>query len=170
MTTLKEDKKWYAIRTRNRSEKWVVKQLTELGVEAWIPLKWSVKKYPGRTRKTQVPLIHGYAFVFIPKSDNVLVLEVDGVFNFVRFGNNIPAVPAGQIELLKHITGENIHVEMTDSLMDKGDQVEIIAGELTGLVGELVEFKGKHRVLIRLENIGLSFLFEVPRTKLRKKE
>ena len=34
------------------------------------------------------------------------------------------------------------------------------------MAGELIEFKGKNRVLLRLENIGLSFLFEAPKDKL----
>ncbi len=169
MTTLDDSTQWYAIRTRNRSEKWVVQQLDEKAVDAWIPLRWSVKKYPGRVRKTQIPLIYGYVFVHIDRNDYVKVLEAEGVFDFVRFNREIPVVPSEQIDLLKFITGENIEVEMTDSVMEKGDQVEIIGGELTGLFGELVEFKGKHRVLMRMENVGLSFFIEVPKEKLRKK-
>ena len=161
---------WYAVRTRNRSEKWVVKQLEEKGVESWIPLKWSVKKYPGRTRRTQIPLIYGYVFVYINKEEYVKVLEVEGVFGFVRFNQEIPTVPEEQIELLKFVTGENMEVEMTDQVMEKGDQVEIIGGELTGLSGELVEFKGKHKILMHMENVGLSFFIEVPKKRLRKKD
>lgn len=170
MRMLHDQKHWYAIRTRHRSEKWVVEQLEEKGVEAWIPLKWSVKKYPGRIRKTQIPLIYGYAFVHIAQEHYVKVLEAEGVFGFVRFENEIPTVPSGQIELLKFITGENMDVEMTDTPMEKGDKVELIGGELTGLSGELVEFKGKNRVLMRMENVGLSFFIEVPKGNLRKKE
>lgn len=171
MALLDDKKHWYAVRTRNRSEKWVVQQLHDKDVEAWIPLKWSIKKYPGRVRKTQIPLIYGYVFVFIDQREYVQVLEAEGVFEFVRFNQQIPTIPSDQIELLKYITGENqtLKVQMTDSVMERGDQVEIIGGELTGLSGELIEFKGKHRVLMRMENVGLSFFIEVPKEKLRKK-
>lgn len=169
MNKLDDTQYWYAVRTRTRSEKWVIQQLLEHKIECWIPLKWSIRKYPGRIRKTQIPLINGYVFVYINRSQYVKVLETDGVFGFVQFASDIPTIPTEQIELLKYITGENMNVEMTDQVMEKGDLVEIIGGELTGLSGELVEFKGKHRVLMRMENVGLSFFLEVPRNKLRKK-
>ncbi len=169
MIKLEERQQWYAVRTRNKSEKWVIQQLKEKEVEGWIPLKWSIKKYPGRIRKTRIPLIYGYVFVFVGQDEYVRVLETDGVFGFVRFADQIPAIPDGQIELLKFITGENLDVEMTDAVLEPGDQVEIIGGELTGISGELVEFKGKHRVLMRIDKVGLSFLIEVPKSKLRAK-
>ena len=169
MITQDESFNWYAVRTRSRSEKWVVRQLEEKNIESWIPLKWSVRKYPGRVRKTQIPLINGYVFVHITPDKFARILETEGVFGFVQFASEIPTVPTGQIELLKYITGENMEITMTDQVMERGDQVEIIGGELTGLSGELVEFKGKHRVLMRMENVGLSFFIEVPRARLRKK-
>jgi len=170
MKLLDDQKHWYAIRTRNRSEKWVIEQLEEKGVESWIPLKWSIKKYPGRIRKTQVPLIYGYVFVHITQDHYIKVLSTEGVFGFVRFDDEIPTIPTEQIELLKFITGENMDVKMVDTPIEKGDLVEFIGGELTGLSGELIEFKGKHRVLMRMENVGLSFFIEVPKGNLRKKE
>lgn len=164
-----ESVNWYAVRTRTRSEKWVVRQLEEKEIESWIPLRWSVRKYPGRIRKTQIPLINGYVFVRTSSDRFARVLETEGVFGFVQFANEIPTVPSEQIELLKFITGENMEITMTDQVMERGDQVEIIGGELTGLSGELIEFKGKNRVLMRMENVGLSFFIEVPKARLRKK-
>lgn len=168
MIRLDDKPHWYAVRVRTKSEKWVIQQLEKKGVEGWIPLKWSVRKYPGRIRKTQIPLIHGYVFVRIGQADYIKVLEIDGVFEFVRFKHEVPTIPDEQIELLKFVTGENMGVLMTDEALEAGDKIEIIGGELTGLTGELVEFKGKHRVLMRMENVGISFFIEVPRNKLRK--
>ncbi len=168
MIRLDDEPHWYAVRVRTKSEKWVIQQLEKKGVEGWIPLKWSVRKYPGRIRKTQIPLIHGYVFVRIGQADYIKVLEIDGVFEFVRFKHEVPTIPDEQIELLKFVTGENMGVLMTDEALEAGDKIEIIGGELTGLTGELVEFKGKHRVLMRMENVGISFFIEVPRNKLRK--
>lgn len=168
MIRLEDSPHWYAVRVRTKSEKWVVQQLDKKGVESWIPLKWSVRKYPGRIRKTQIPLIRGYIFVKIGQEEYVKVLEVDGVFEFVRFANEVPTIPDEQIELLKYVTGENMDVIMTDEVLAPGDKIEIIGGELTGLEGELVEFKGKHRILMRMDNVGLSFFIEAPRNRLRK--
>src|SRR5690606_22330020 len=151
------------------TELWVMQQLEEREVERRIPLNWSVKKCPSRLRNTRLPLIYGYVIVFVGHVEYVRVLSTAGVFGFVRFADQIPVIPDGQIELWKFITGENLDVEMTDVVLEPGDQVEIIGGELTGISGELVEFKGKHRVLMRIDKVGLSFLIEVPKSKLRAK-
>lgn len=34
---------WFAVRTRPRSEKWVLKQLANAGIEAWIPVNPSAQ-------------------------------------------------------------------------------------------------------------------------------
>ena len=46
----------------------------------------------------------------------------------------------------------------------KGAPVQITKGTLMGLYGECIEIKGKHRVLIRVKNLGLEFVLHVPLT------
>lgn len=162
------ENKWFAIRTRAKSEKWVVRHLHNKGIEAWVPLRTEVKKYPGRTRRTVKPLIHGYVFTKINKEQYITVLETENVYDFVRFGKTIPFIPNEQIDLLKYVAGEIKNPVITDKVIKQGDKVEVVSGDLTGLQGELVRFKGKKRVVVRLENIGLSLLIEVPVDRLLK--
>lgn len=160
------NERWFAIRTRTKSEKWVIRQLQNKNIEAWVPLKTEVKKYPGRVRRTEKPMIYGYAFVRVSHQDYIHVLQTENVYDFVRFENTIPSIPDSQIELLKYVAGEIENPLITEEPIQKGDKVEVISGDLTGLRGDLVEFKGKKRVVVRLDNVGLSLLLEVPKDRL----
>ena len=59
------EKKWYAIYTRNKRQKMVLKQLTEKGVEAYLPLSTHKRVYTRKIKIIQLPLISCYVFVKI---------------------------------------------------------------------------------------------------------
>jgi transcription antitermination factor NusG len=50
----------------------------------------------------------------------------------------------------------------------EGDEVEIVAGQLTGLKGRLMEWRGKNRVGIRMAHFQHTMIIEVPLNTLRK--
>ena len=49
----------------------------------------------------------------------------------------------------------------------KGDQVEIFRGSLQGLLGQLVDVKGKQKVRIEIESIGQSIILTIPKSYLK---
>ena len=50
----------------------------------------------------------------------------------------------------------------------RGDKVEIIGGQLTGLKGILVNLEGKKHFVIELENLGYAMRMQVDPQYLRK--
>ena len=48
------------------------------------------------------------------------------------------------------------------------DEVEIIAGNLSGMKGELIEVQGKNKVLIELSHLGYTLKIELPPSYLRR--
>ena len=61
----------------------------------------------------------------------------------------------------------DIAVEVTIDQLKQGQLVEIIAGPLLGMKGELIEFQGKHKVALRIPQIGCTVLIESPNQNLR---
>lgn len=45
-------------------------------------------------------------------------------------------------------------VEFSQEDLSVGTPVEITKGDLLGLVGELVEIKGRHKVAVRIQGLG----------------
>ncbi|MEO1714090.1 MAG: hypothetical protein AAFU60_12225 [Bacteroidota bacterium] len=52
--------------------------------------------------------------------------------------------------------------------LERGDRVELIAGNLTGLQGTLIDARDKQQVVIDLERMGYSLRISVDKNLLRK--
>ncbi|MBK6931243.1 MAG: transcription termination/antitermination NusG family protein [Saprospirales bacterium] len=98
------ERRWFAVYTRARSEKWVQRALTKKGIYAYVPLQRLYRRYTRSTRLTEKPLIPGYVFVHINWPDYIPVLETEHVAGFVRFSKNLIAIPGPEIVLLRRIT------------------------------------------------------------------
>lgn len=161
-------KKWYAVITGPRQEKYVIKQLKKKGIEAWAPLLRKIRKYKTKTRIVEKPLISRYIFVNIVRDNYVPVLEENLVYGFLHTNGRIYPVKDEEIDILRKVSGENVNAKTTSEKLTKGDEVEIIYGDLTGLRGEVIEFKGKRYVGVALESLGMHMLVEVPLESIQK--
>lgn len=160
--------RWFAVRTRFKSEKLAQKQLKSKSIETYLPIRTLVRKYSRKLRQVEMPLIHSFVFVRIIKSQYVPVLETEYVSSFLKFGNNILSIPDEQINMLRRLLGENIDIEVTEEKFHKGDWVEVTHGPLMGLRGRLVNIQGKERVLVEIMNSGFSIHMEIENNLLHK--
>jgi transcription antitermination factor NusG len=163
-----KEPRWFAIRTRFKSEKLAYKQLNMKEVEAYLPIRSMTRKYNRKLRKVEMPLINSFVFVRIVKAQYVPVLETEYVSSFLKFGNNILCIPDEQIKLLRRLLGEDIDIEVTEEKFSKGDWVEVTHGALMGLKGRLVNIQGKERVLVEIMNSGFSIHMEMDNNLLHK--
>lgn len=161
------EERWFAVYTKYKCEKYVVEQLTKKGIGAYVPLITKVKIYSSRIKKHEIPLINCYVFVKIKKSQYVSVLETEYVMSFIKQRKNIISIPEIEIDLLKRIVGEIESVEVGTITMQEGDDVEIIAGDLTGIKGKLLENSGKNKFIVQLTTIGLQLIMTIDKSNLR---
>lgn len=152
-----KETRWFAVYTKFRSEKFVTQQLRKRGVETYLPLITSTKRYKSKTRVTELPLINHYVFVKIKKEEYVSVLSTPGVVSFLKLGKGLVSVPEEEIQVLKRIVGENISLTLEDWIPYPGDEVEIIAGNLTGLKGYLVSQENNKNFVVQLSSLGLQY-------------
>lgn len=166
----REEKKWFAVKTKYKAEKHVVQQLNYRNVNAYIPLVNRTKRYGKKVKFSEIPLIYNYVFVCINRSNYVTVLEQQYVFEFVKQGKHLISIPEFEIEILKKIVGDEYKAILAESHFSIGDIVEVIGGNLTGLTGRLITNNNKQNMLVELENIGYQFQIEIDTNLLVKKE
>ncbi|HET9571903.1 MAG TPA: UpxY family transcription antiterminator [Bacteroidales bacterium] len=164
------EKHWYALYTAPRAEKKVSERFTEAGIEHYLPLQTVKRKWSDRIKEVIVPVIHGYIFVRIAETEFRNVLSIYGAISFVReFYKPVP-IPDPQIQRLRFMCDfSDEPVEFSLEEFTPGITVTICKGPLQGLMGELIEVKGKHKVVIRLEKFGCA-LTTVPLSFIKTME
>src|SRR5665213_1623011 len=96
---------WFAIRTRPRHEKAVVKQLEFTRVETFLPLCTEMRSWSDRRKEVDFPLFPGYVFVRFANCSHtrLSVFQARGVIGFVGPNNKATAIPTPQIEALRSL-------------------------------------------------------------------
>src|ERR1700739_3959425 len=80
---LYETPHWYAVYTCAKREKLVASQFALRGVEHFLPLYQTVRRWSDRRVKLQLPLFPGYLFVFTALRNRLPILTVPGVVRLV---------------------------------------------------------------------------------------
>lgn len=154
--------RWFAVRTRSKSEKFVKRMLEKKGVLAYLPLQQFMRKYSRSKRLVEKPLINCYVFVQITQGQYVPVLETENVTGFVKFNKDLIAIPEAEIDIIRRVTlEEGLDVSAEAGSFEAGEWVEITAGTLIGLKGRIVKKEGKRNFQIELGSLGLSLYISV---------
>jgi len=162
------EKHWYALYTAPRAEKKVSERFTDAGIEHYLPLQTVKRKWSDRTKEVIVPVVHGYIFVRIAETEFRSTLLIYGAISFVREFYKPVAIPDNQIQRLRFMCDFSEEpIEFSVEELTKGETITITRGPMKGLMGELVEIKGKHKVVIRLEKFGCA-LTTIPLSFIEK--
>ncbi len=162
-----QTKQWFAVYIRARAEKKVFNDLKQQGIEAYLPLQRKLRMWSDRKKWVEMPMISGYCFVRITRKEYDQVLYNVNVVRYVTFEGKAAVIRDSQIDFLKRMLHEtDVEVEVTHENFKPGQKVEVIAGPFIGMRGELVESRGKHRFILRIEQIETVFAIEIPQADL----
>ena len=164
------EEKWYAVYTKPRAEKQVNTRLLDEGVETFLPLQKTYRKWSDRKKLVEKPLLPSYLFVRTKAKNFHHVYRVQGIVKFVSFEGKPVAIPKRQIDNLRLLVDSDAEIEVSTENFAKGDNVEVISGALVGLTGELIKIGNRNRVVIRIDKLDQNLLVKIPKTFLRKME
>jgi transcription antitermination factor NusG len=156
---------WYAIYTLANHEKRVSDEIAARGIERYLPLCLSLRRWKDRRVELERPLFPGYVFAHFPLSDKLKVLQVPSVVRFVGFNGQPTALPDDEFEILRAGLAERTRVEPCPFL-SVGRRVRIVAGPFTGLAGMLKQKRNGLRVVVSLELIQRSLAVDVKFTDI----
>jgi transcription antitermination factor NusG len=151
---------WYATYLRANHEKKVAAQLEVRGIESYLPLYESVRRWKDRRVHLQLPLFPGYVFVRIALRDRLGVLEIPSVARLVRFNGHPAPLPSAEIETLRLAPLSKLNVQPCPYLK-VGRRVRIRSGPLEGLGGILLRQKSCYRVVLSIEMLQKSVIANV---------
>jgi transcription antitermination factor NusG len=167
MNTNESNHHWYAIRVKSRTEKKVNSDLQDQGIDSYLPLQRRLRIWSDRKKWVEMPLISGYVFVRISRKEYEIVLRTTNVVCYIFFQGKAAIINDKDILTLKRMLGQSeLELEVTLEDLKPGQLVEVVSGPLCGVVGELIEFKGKNKVALRIDPLGYTVLVEAPEKTL----
>lgn len=156
-----DEPRWYAAYTKSRSEKKALARLTNNGFEAYLPIKRKRHQWSDRLKWVEEPLIKSYIFIHVNERDYYDAINTPGLVCYVTFEGKAAPIPDRQIDLLKVLLNEGAEMEVSNDHFAPGQKIIVISGTLVGMQGEMVEYRGKKKVLVRLGTTGTNLLVTV---------
>ncbi|MGB4654646.1 MAG: UpxY family transcription antiterminator [Bacteroidales bacterium] len=160
-----QEKKWYAAYTRPRAEKKVYERLIRQGFETYLPIQHVRRKWSDRYKWVDVPLLPSYIFLKLSSKEYANAIKTEGLVRYVTLTGKPTPIPEAQINNLKILLNEkdaDVEIELTKENFKPGTPVVIKYGAFAGIEGEVVEYRGGKRLLLRLDNIGQSVTVTLP--------
>lgn len=170
----KQPYRWYAVYIKYKMEKKVYEALKRKDIEVYLPLKREKRQWSDRIKIIEEPLLWGYLFVRVSNKEYYDVLVIPGALRYVCFEGKATPIPDSQIEDLKlFLQFANESVVVTSETISKGDLVKVCYGPFMDVHGEVVEIRGKQRLVLRFSSLGYCVHAELRAEKveiIKKKE
>ena len=159
---VKSGYKWHAVYVKSRAEKKANESLNAQGIEAYLPMSIKKKKWSDRMKIVEEPLLKGYLFVRVSSREYLAVLKTPGIVAYITFGGRAAEIPGKQIQDLRlFLEKVNSKIHVTNEHICKGQKVKVIHGVLEGVEGEIVEVRGKKRIVLRFESLECAVFADV---------
>jgi transcription antitermination factor NusG len=156
---------WYALTVKPNHERAAAQALESKGLETFLPLYRSRRRWSDRIKELELPLFAGYVFCRFAGAERARILSTPGVNSVVGFGNRPAPVDEGEIRAVRTLVASGLPVGPWPFLR-VGERVRVDAGPLCGVEGILTQVKDAWRVVVSIELLQRSIAAEVDRDAL----
>lgn len=168
-TKPEEEKYWYAVFTKPRSEKKVYQRMIDQGIEAFLPLVKTVRQWSDRKKTLEIPLISSYVFVRMEETELYKTLPIQGTVNVLKHLGKPAKIRGVEIDNLKILSTNSDSSNISNCVnVSSGDDVEVINGPFMGLIATCINDGKNHRVVVKIDSLGSCFNVNIPLSFLRK--
>src|SRR5487761_2765316 len=89
---------WYAVYTRHQHEKKVAESFEGNGIETFLPLYETARRWKDRTKLLSLPLFSCYVFLRSGIERRTEILSTPGVHSIVTMGRQLATIPHAEID------------------------------------------------------------------------
>ena len=140
------DRQWFAIYTRSRREKDLMRRLKTMGVSFYGPTVKKPQRSPsGRIRTSFMPLFPNYVFVYGDSDSRYQALETNCVSSCVPVVDG--EALSGELRSLRRLIESDAPVTVEERL-EPGDRVRVKSGPFRGVGGVIVGQRGRQRLIV----------------------
>jgi transcriptional antiterminator RfaH len=153
---------WYLIYTKPNREKKIAYQLSEENIQFFLPTSKVIRNSNGRRKIVEVSLFPSYVFVYIQKiQDYFISLGMEGALYYVKFGKQVARVDDTMIHNLRILLEKGNDMEVSTDYFKPTQKLVIQQGPFAGLSCEVVEYRDKKRILVRISLLNRCVLVDL---------
>ena len=147
---------WHVVHVSSRTEKKVTERLIKNGFLAYLPVQKQLRQWSDRKKWVEMVMLSGYVFVKITEKQHIKVLEVPGVSRFLKHNNKPVIISDAEMLHFQNFIAKlkDQPVEFSSEQIPVGTVVNIQTGHFKGFSGEVVLYKNKRKLIVRLLPIG----------------
>jgi transcription antitermination factor NusG len=153
------DAKWFAFSVKPQHELAVGAALEAHGVEGFVPVHTTRRRWSDRMKTLTLPLFTGYVFCHVSVKARLPILRLPGVRTIVGFGGEPAAIADEDIAVVRRIADSGLAVAAIPHLQ-MGERVRVIRGPLRGVEGTLLE-SAKSCLVVGIELLHRSLSVEI---------
>ena len=151
---------WWVIYTRHQHEKAVADMLAAKGMEVYLPVYETIRRWKDRNKRLVLPLFPSYLFVREMAGGRLATASTPGVHAILTRGNSLSVIPAEEMKAIQRALAEPSRVE-PHPFLQCGERVRVSRGAMEGIEGILVRKKNLYRLVILVEMISQAASVEV---------
>lgn len=151
---------WFALQVRSRKENYVASQIIGQGYECLLPTYKCIRNWSDRRKELEQPLFPGYLFCRFDFQQRRPLISTPGVLQVLGTGRIPVPVSDDEIRALQLAVASGVQKQPWPYL-EVGERVRVTYGNLSGLEGILINFKGNHRVVLSVTLLQRSVAMEV---------
>ena len=152
--------RWFALQVWTRKESTVASELQTKGFECFLPMYTSIRQWSDRVKQVELPLFPGYLFCRFELNNRRPLVVTPGVLQIVGVGKSPAPLDDAEISALQLATASELPRQPWPYL-SAGTRVRVVHGNLSGIEGILINFKGNHRVVLSVSLLQRSVALEV---------
>jgi transcription antitermination factor NusG len=154
--------RWFALRVRSRCEKTVAAAIRQKGLEEFLPLYQSRRRWSDRIKSVEAPVFPGYVFCNLDPNSRMTVVTIPGAADLVGIGRVPAPIEDSEIAALRSSIHSGLETEPW-LRWDVGQLVRVNGGPLAGLEGLLVEVQNRYKFIVSVTLLKQSLAVEIDR-------
>jgi len=140
--------RWFVCHTKPRCEKKFDTLLIAEGVEHYLPLVESVKRYGKQTKRFTKPLFPGYVFAQIVIENKARIYQQDLLARVIPVGDE--GLFLRQMEAVRTIVASGLELTLRP-LIQRGTRVRVTSGPLWGIEGVVDDPANPQGVIVAMD-------------------
>ncbi len=143
---------WFVLYTTPRAEKQVEQRLMAAGIEVFLPVHLSPRKWADRVKMIEVPLFSSYIFVKTTDPELRKLLKIPGVVRIVYHSGAPARIREKEIIAIRTFLDKAREKELIHEI---GEDLLIACGPLKDISGKVKKINKSH-LLLYIEQLGCS--------------